>query len=342
MAGGIIGAGNWIIDKVKLIDRWPDEGELCNILGQESGWGGGPCNVLFDIAALGSDIPLYAAGVLGRDAEGEQLRQQIRERGIDDRYMSYSDSAATSFTDVMTVQRSGRRTFFHNRGANAELDYPHLAPIDVPARIFYLGYLLLLDALDRVDPDHGTMAARVLKAMRAKGYRTVVDVVSEDAARFQDTVLPALSQIDCLVINEVEAGCCSGRDVRKADGTLDREALLASASLLLEGGIQELVVVHCPEGAVAIEKSGALHAVPSCHIEPDAIVGSVGAGDAFCAGLLYGLHEDLPIMESLRLGVADAWFNLHSATASSDAPTLGQLTAHLENCTFNTMKWFER
>ncbi|MDP7023780.1 MAG: carbohydrate kinase family protein [Kiritimatiellia bacterium] len=342
MRSGIIGTGNWIVDKVKMIDRWPGEGELCNILGQESGWGGGPCNVLFDLAALGVDIPLYAAGVLGKDVEGEALMEQIRARGIDDRSMSFSDSASTSFTDVMTVQGSGRRTFFHNRGANAELDYPHLAPIDVPAKLFYLGYLLLLDAMDRPDPAHGTVAARVLEEMRAKGYRTVVDVVTEDPSRFRDSVLPALGQIDCLVVNEVEAGCCSGREVRKVDGTVDGEALVASARSLLEEGVQELVVIHCPEGAIALEKNGALHAVPSCRIEDDAIVGSVGAGDAFCAGVLYGLHEDLPLDDTLRLGVAGAWFNLQSATASGGAPTLEQLTAHLESCTFNTMAWQEQ
>ncbi len=338
---GIIAAGNWIVDKVKIIDRWPGEGELCNILAQESGWGGGPCNVLFDLAALGGDIPLYAAGVLGKDPEGEALLEQIRARGIDDRSISFSDSASTSFTDVMTVQGSGRRTFFHCRGANAEFDHSHLTPVDVPAKLFYLGYLLLLDAMDRPDPAHGTVAARVLKEMRAKGYRTVVDVVTEDASRFRDTVLPALAQVDCLVVNEVEAGSCSGREVRKADGTIDDEALVASARFLLEEGVQELVVVHCPEGAIALEKNGALHAVPSCSIEEDAIVGSVGAGDAFCAGVLYGLHENLPLDEALRLGCAGAWFNLHSATASGGAPTLAQLTAHVESCTFNTMEWLE-
>ena len=342
MRRGIIGAGNWIVDKVKMIDRWPGEGELCNILGQESGWGGGPCNVLFDLAALDRDIPLFAAGVVGKDPEGEALLGQIRERGIDDRYISVSTDASTSFTDVMTVQDGGRRTFFHCRGANAELGYAHLAQINTPAKIFYLGYLLLLDALDRHDPEHGTVAARVLKDMRATGYRTVVDVVTEDVSRFRDEVLPALAQVDCLVINEVEAGSCSGRAVRKPDGSIDGAEVVASAQFLIACGVREMVVVHFPEGAIALENNGTLHAAPSCRIEPDAIVGSVGAGDAFCAGVLYGLHEALPLEDALRLGAAGAWFNLQSATGSGGAPTLAQVKAHLAACTFNTMGWFKR
>ena len=49
---GIVGAGNWILDTVKTIDRWPPEGELAQILSVDRAGGGGPCNVLFDLAAL--------------------------------------------------------------------------------------------------------------------------------------------------------------------------------------------------------------------------------------------------------------------------------------------------
>lgn len=340
MRCGIIGAGNWIVDKVKLIDRWPGEGELCNILGHQSGWGGGPCNILFDLAALGCDIPLYAAGVLGQDDEGSQLMQQIRARGIDDRYVSFSANASTSFTDVMAVQGDGTRTFFHCRGANAELDCEHLLAIDAPAKIFYLGYLLLLDALDQEDATHGTSAARVLQELRARGYQTVVDVVTEEASRFHSTVLPALPHVDCLVVNEVEAGNCSNRDLRSADGSILCEQLVAAAQFLLDSGVQELVVIHFPEGAIALKRDGSLHAAPSCQIEPADIFGSVGAGDAFCAGILYGLHQDLSLDDMLRLAAASAWFNLKSPTASDGAPALEQVRAHLGTCTFNSMDWF--
>ena len=53
MRKGIVGAGNLIVDKIKVIDRWPGEGNLCNIRSTVSSAGGGPCNVLFDIAAAG-------------------------------------------------------------------------------------------------------------------------------------------------------------------------------------------------------------------------------------------------------------------------------------------------
>ena len=335
MKRGIVATGNWIVDRVKMIDRWPNEGELCNILGQQASGGGGACNVLFDLAAMACGIPLHASGVVGRDSDGEFLLEQIRANGIDDRHMIASETAATSYTDVMTVRGSGRRTFFHNRGANAELDAESIAPIDVPARLFYLGYLLLLDGLDEKDPEHGTVAAGVLKRMRAKGYRTVVDIVSEDSAKFKHIVVPALQHIDYLIINEVEAGACEGRTIRRDDESIDVDALKSCVQALMEEGVQELVVVHLPEGAVALDRDGTLHTRPSCRIEPEEIVGSVGAGDAFCAGMLYAIHEGLPVPHALDIGAASAWFNLHSATASDGAPTLDMLQAHLASCEWN-------
>ena len=134
MRDGIIGAGNWILDKVKTIDRWPGEGNLCNILAEEQAGGGGPCNVLFDLAAMDPALPLYAAGRIGADADGDFLLAEIRRRGIDDRFMARSAAAPTGYTDVMSGE--GRRTFFPCRAANAEL-----APADpersgLPAPLF--------------------------------------------------------------------------------------------------------------------------------------------------------------------------------------------------------------
>lgn len=339
MSKGIIGAGNWIMDKVKMIDRWPQEGELCNITTQEMGGGGGPCNILFDIAAMKCDIPLYACGVVGKDADGDLLLQQINEKNIDSRFMSISATQPTSFTDVMTVIRNGRRTFFHNRGANAEFNFSHIENIDTDAKIFYLGYLLLLDGMDREDPEFGTVAARVLSCMRAKGCKTVVDVVSEDRPKFQKIVPSSLKYTDCLVINEVEAECCSDIAVRTEDGEINIKALIDAAKHLFEGGVNELVVIHFPEGAVAMQKDGTVDAMESYPMDREDIVGSVGAGDAFCAGIVYGLHEGLSIPEMLKMASVSAFFNLQSATATGGAPEISQLKAVIDAYEFKSLEF---
>ncbi len=320
---GILGAGNWILDVVKTADRWPGEGNLCNILKVERGGGGGPCNVLFDLAAMKSGIPLYAAGMLGEDADGDFLLEEIKKRNIDLTFMFRTPQAPTSFTDVISAE--GKRTFFHCRGANALFGCDEIRKADVPAKIFYLGYLLLLDALDEPHPEFGSCAALALAEMRERGFLTAVDFVSEAPEKFRRTVLPALKHIDVLVINELEAGHTFGIEIRKHDGSWDMEELIRCTRCFFESGVGALTVIHFPEGALAMRKSGEAYFLPSWPVAREEIVGTNGAGDAFCAGVLYGVHENLPLPELLKIATASSAFNLKAATASGGAVSLDEM-----------------
>ena len=116
----------------------------------------------------------------------------------------------------MTEQGHGRRTFFHARGANALWRGDDLDFKKINARIFHLGYLLLLDALDEPDARFGTKAARLLARAQAAGVKTSADVVSEDSDRFARIVNPALKHVDYCILNEIEAGKTTGFKIRPA------------------------------------------------------------------------------------------------------------------------------
>src|SRR5688572_20918658 len=117
---GILAGGNWIIDQVKLIDVYPQREQLANISSQSEGTGGSPYNILIDLAKLGASFPLYGAGLVGKDAFGQQILDDCKKNKIDTKNIGISPKAPTSYTDVMTEHANGgRRTFFHCRGANA-------------------------------------------------------------------------------------------------------------------------------------------------------------------------------------------------------------------------------
>src|SRR4030095_13704750 len=110
---GILAGGNWIVDAVKLIDTWPQQDALANIVSTSRGTGGSPFNVLVDLAILGVPFPLSALGLVGDDENGRWILQQCAGHGIDTAALQKTTQAPTSYTDVMTVQSTGRRTFFH-------------------------------------------------------------------------------------------------------------------------------------------------------------------------------------------------------------------------------------
>src|SRR5262249_35868345 len=162
-----------------------------------------------------------------------------------------------------------------------------------------LGYLLLLDALDQPDSKFGTRAARLLALAQAAGIKTSVDVVSEDSDRFRAIVTPALKHVDYCILNEIEAGKTTGFTIRRPDGDLDTTALRHAAGALLQQGVRELVVIHFPEGAFACTRGGQDVWQSSLKLPTGYIAGTAGAGDAFCAGVLLGLHEGWEIPRCL-------------------------------------------
>jgi sugar/nucleoside kinase (ribokinase family) len=319
---GLLAAGNWIIDQVKMIDVYPQPEQLANIRSQSEGTGGAAYNVLIDLAKSGAPYPLHAAGLVGQDALGEHILDDCRRHEIDVQHLRTTPKAPTSYTDVMTEAGHGRRTFFHARGANALWRGDDLDFKKINARIFHLGYLLLLDALDQPDARYGTKAARLLARAQAAGVKTSVDVVSEDSNRFAKIVNPALKHVDYCILNEIEAGKTTGFKIRPPGGTLDTVALRHAAGALLQQGVRELVVVHFPEGAFARTRKGDDFWQPSLKLPPKYIVGTAGAGDAFCAGVLYGLHEGWDLQRCLLTGMCIASASLADATCTAGVKSL--------------------
>lgn len=312
---GLIAGGNWIVDHVKLIDVWPSQDSLAQIYSQTPANGGSPYNILKDLAKLGASFPLEAVGLLGNDELGRHIRADCAAHGIDTRQLHATSEAATSYTDVMTVRADGRRTFFHQRGANALLAPAHFDFTATRAKIFHLGYLLLLDRLDASGEDGRPRAAGVLHAARTAGLLTSLDCVSENSGRFASVVAPVLPEVDVLFANDFEAENLTGLTLgRGAD--LRRTAVEAAARALLALGVRAWVLIHFPEGVCACSRAGEVLWQPSVALPPARIVGTVGAGDAFAAGVLCALHEDWPMARGLALGVAAAATCLEHATCS--------------------------
>jgi sugar/nucleoside kinase (ribokinase family) len=128
-------------------------------------------------------------------------------------------------------------------------------------------------------------------------------------------VVPALPNVDYCFLNEFEIERTTGVVVREKQG-VNLVALRKAAELLITAGVQEWVVVHFPEGACALGRDGRMWNQGSLRIPQSRIVGMVGAGDAFAAGVLFGLHEGRPIEAALHYGVCVAASCLCGAGAS--------------------------
>lgn len=281
---GIIAAGNMLVDHVHQIVQWPERGWLAEIIHSERATGGAPLNVLLTLAKMHVGLPLQAVGLIGEDSDGDYIMAMLDQYHVNRQRVQRTTFAPTSMSQVMT-DPTGQRTFFHSPAANRLLDLPAFDRLDASMKIFHLGYLLLLDSLDLPDDEFGTRSARLLAQMREQGYETSLDLVSRKGdPRYQPLVLPALRYVDYLVINELEAGEFSGLDMRNGNDAPDIDHIALAASQLLAAGVKQRVVIHCPEGAWGEAPGEPGQWIASKQLEQEEIIGSVGAGDAFCAG----------------------------------------------------------
>ena len=316
MRKGICVAGNLIVDITYPIERWPRQSELTTITdGITRSVGGAVCNVITDLAKLDETLPLSALGVIGEDAEGEFILEQLgRHENID--LSLLGRKGTTSFTAVMSDNRTKARTFFQYRGANALFDESFIDWDRIDAEILHVGYILLLDALDQADGEYGTKMARLLAEAQSRGIRTSIDVVTESGDRFRTLVPPALRYTDYCVINELEAQQITGVLLRDEEEKLYPEHMEEALRKMKELGVFTWAVIHCPEGGYGLDEKNHFLTVRSLKLPEGYIKGTVGAGDAFCAGVLYGAEKGWGLAESVRLGTCAAAASLSEAGAT--------------------------
>ena len=315
MKNGIVFCGNIIVDQVKMISRWPDKGMLVPITSVTSAVGGSVSNTSVDLKTLDPSVTVKAVGKVGTDATGDFAVKFLMSKGVDCSGVMRTGERPTSFTDVMTVEGTGERTFFNLHGADSTLVPEDIDVATLDCEIFHFGYLLLLDGMDAPDDEYGTKAARLLAKVQAAGIRTSVDIVSEQSDRFARIVRPALKYCDYCIINEVEGALATGRKPDDLKGVCEG---------LFELGVRERVVVHCPETGVTMDRAGGFVRVGSLKLPDGWIRGSVGAGDAFCAGALYSLLKGFDPEKTLRLASCAAAMNLTVSDSVSGARPLDE------------------
>ena len=307
---GISVAGNMIVDAVKCIEEYPKIGMLAEVGEISYAVGGCASNTSIDLSRIDRSLPVSAIGCVGDDENGRFLTSVIQKNGVNTAMVRVTDKAPTAFSDVIS-QKNGERTFFSYRGAN-----DHFMPEDInisllKCRILHIGYILLLKEFDKTDTEYGTAMGRLLCQVQKNGIKTSVDVVSSSNIEdYPEKIIPALKYSDYVIINEIE--CCNiwGITPYKQSGELDVVAIRTAMEKTMAAGVREKVIVHCKSAGFCLSADGSFTKVGSLIIDKSLIKGSVGAGDAFCAGALYGIYNEYSDREMLEFATAAAVCNL--------------------------------
>ena len=243
--------------------------------------GGSVANTIAGFANLGG-----RAAYIGRvrdDQLGEIFNHDMRSLGVDIRLEPSPDGAPTARSHVM-ITADGQRTMNTYLGACTELGVADITPesFGKPKAVLIEGYVW--------DIAEGPALAR--KAMElAAGSKTRVALSLSDSfcvERHKESYEEAVrSGVDIVIADEDEINALMG--TAEFDDTL--EAIR---------GYDNLFVITRSEQGSVIVRPGEQHVQPATPVET--LIDTTGAGDAYCAGFLYGWVHDKSLAECARAG----------------------------------------
>ncbi|PYQ15705.1 MAG: 5-dehydro-2-deoxygluconokinase [Acidobacteria bacterium] len=275
--------------------------------------GGSSANIAVGLARLGHAVGIISS--VGADALADYLLAFLRAEKVDARFVRLVPGYNTSLclTEVSPPDRFPQ-VFYRREAADTRVE---VGAAELQAvrrsRLFVTNGTSLAASPSR----ESTLAA--LRAAREAGARTVLDVdyrasswPSPSAAGEQ--ARRALGLVDVLLGNEDEIALLTG----EADPAREVAAVLdAGVSLLVRKLGARGVEAHTAE-----ESSS----VPPLPVE---VVSTIGAGDAFAAGFLDGLHRGRPLAECLRAGNAAAAIVVGRVSCSDAMPYRNEIDALL-------------
>ena len=304
MKKGIEVAGSLIVDIIKEINAFPMQGELVYINKTIKSAGGLVPNNAIDIKKIDSSIEVMASGKIGNDENGLFLSKEIENHQIINN-LKYS-KLATSYTDVLSIP-GGQRTFLNYPGATDEFG---IDDVSFEYSMLHLGYFSLLKKIDEGE------GLNILKKAKENRIITSIDMVSSEVDDYTH-VLKCIPYIDNLIINEYEAGKLLGENV-------DESNLLESAIKLKKLGVINRVILHMPNKCCLVDNNEEIEE-KSLQIPPQTIIGTTGAGDAFCSGCLVGIYHDFDNKKIIKIASTIAASSLFSLDATGSIISLREV-----------------
>lgn len=270
--------------------------------------GGAPFNVAAHLAQLGVPVALISA--VGRDPLGDEILQVARDKNVDTRFISRVRVGLPTGTVLVTIDSKGNATYeLVQPAAWDEIRVSKEAIEAVSrARAFTFGSLAGRSPynLEQLDP-----------LLAVKGPLKFFDVNLRPPFADLPLVIELAERADVIKLNDGEVGRLAAwiKTGEATDATTPRSApaVAEACAAVAEATNSRHICVTLAEEGAALWDAGALVTAPAPHV---IVKDTVGAGDAFMAGLMVGLIrgiEPRKVLENAcRLGAYVA--SHHGAT----------------------------
>jgi pseudouridine kinase len=255
-----------------------------------SSMGGVARNIAENLALLG--VPTLLLSAVGDDSTGKQLLTYAVESGIDVHHVLIdADSRTGSYMAISDHQGS----LYVSIDDMAILNKITPRYVNDRRRLFRDANMVVVDA---------NLPPETLKTVFRLAKRYNVFVCADPTSRtLAPRLCPYLNQLFMVTPNHAEAEALLGQ------GPINtRSEAIAAAKQLVARGV-EIAVITLAEMGVCYATSNESGHIPALDIE---VIDFTGAGDALSAAIIFGLLEEMPVGEAIRLGVSAAALTLQS------------------------------
>ena len=265
------------------IDRIPKPGQLASADEIFLSGGGHAHNTPISLARLGTRVGIM--GKVGNDPFGDFLIEDLKKEGVDTSRITISNKYGTSKTMVILTSGKDRR-FIYTAGANADfgiedIDYEYLKQ----AKVLYVGGYGVLPKLDE------DSLVKVLKFAKENDIITLLDVViPHTESNWINKCKKALKFTDFFLPNNDEAKIITGQTEPEEQ-----------AKQLLKYNPKITVIITMGGNGSLVRTKDKIIRASSYKIE---VVDGSGGGDAFSAGLIFGLMNNWSLTDTLKLASA--------------------------------------
>lgn len=269
--------------------------------------GGNGGNSAFVLSRLAQPTALF--GAVGQDMLGDILVQWLVAAGVDTRGLLRSSSHATSTSTIISAGPT-RQAVFHHLGSTALVDASQF-----PDGLFSRTEVLLCSSFHLMPKMRASGFAETLKRAHRHGASTALDIgpVLGDPVTVPE-LSPLFPVLDFLIGNQNELVTLTGQANWEA-----------AAGVLLDAGARRVVIKR---GAAGASFRSIAQRVDTPGFAVEAKI-SIGAGDAFNAGFLYGVRQGWTPPAALRFGNAVAALVVSNDRGVLGAPILAQVDEFL-------------
>ncbi|MCL2188419.1 MAG: sugar kinase [Defluviitaleaceae bacterium] len=264
--------------------------------------GGSACIFACQTAKLG--LKTTGVGSVSDDNFGAFMRECLSTSGVDVTNLRLS-TEKTALTLCLN-KTNGDRGILTYMGAMDTVQAAWIEALLPQARHLHICSYFLLKSLQESYP-------ALAKRAKEHGVTISLDTNWDPEEKWDGGVLELLPFVDVFLPNENELMCITGKNN-------------VQDALKCAGEYVPIIAVKCGgDGAYAYCKGDII----KCEAKPVTVADTVGAGDSFNGGFIYGYLNGLSMEECLKAGTTCGSLNVSQHGGTAGQPTLAEIKNYL-------------